>query len=218
MIKFLKNECSLYVINLDKDVDRMKFIDSQLKKYDIPYTRVSGSYRPHRPVLGCTESHIKAINQSLSNDKHAVIIEDDAFFTEEFDKHSIEYEDALKKLKWDMVFLYYSGYRPKEGIVRENDNNLWLRGNTFGAHFFIINTYFKKRVLDNITKKNKPVDDMYAGMVKTCNMFVTKSNLVAQNCSFMSNIINKFRKDGKHNGVFKNIDNKSFDHKIKGVN
>lgn len=111
----------VYVINLDRDIDRMRLLDSQLKKLGIEYTRfsaVDGSTITHSKYLteycnsfctngmkGCALSH-RAIWEDVvrNNYSNVCIFEDDAklsdTFNEDFDKM---WRQAPKK--YDIFYL-----------------------------------------------------------------------------------------------------------------
>ena len=102
MVDWLKT----YVINLDKDENRMQQIDHKLRQYKIPYIRfpavngksltteqinevttfASRHFLLSYAMLGCALSHInlyKAIAESTDDHKWYLILEDDAIFTDD---------------------------------------------------------------------------------------------------------------------------------------
>jgi GR25 family glycosyltransferase involved in LPS biosynthesis len=111
----------VYVINLDKDVDRMKKLDAQLKANGIEYTRfsaVNGSKVIHSKYLteycntfctdgmkGCALSH-RAIWEDVvaNNYSHVCILEDDAHIADNFNE---EFDKSWKQLskKYDIFYL-----------------------------------------------------------------------------------------------------------------
>lgn len=114
----------IYVINLDKDTERMKHMEKML--FPNSYTRISGVYgnkqdfstnddiyylsKLYTPksALGCALSHRKAMNSFLENSKkeYALILEDDAVPNDE--KNYIhQIENILKEapLDWDIIKL-----------------------------------------------------------------------------------------------------------------
>jgi len=111
----------VYVINLDKDTERLEKIDAQLRAYNIQYERfsaVQGSTVKNSPLLtaycnsfctdgmkGCAISHktlwAKAVQEGY---KSILILEDDALLADDFDT---KLKNAWYQVPsdYDMVFL-----------------------------------------------------------------------------------------------------------------
>lgn len=126
----------VYVINLDKDVERMQFMDTQLTKLGIEYIRLSGVYGREIKNLsdvyddvlakkyngksmllneiGCALSHKKAYDDFLEktslNEKleYALVLEDDVQLPNNF-KEIIEQEIEKnnKSQKWEYLLFDY---------------------------------------------------------------------------------------------------------------
>ncbi len=108
----------VFVINLDKDKDRMASINAQLRELGIPYERVSGVYAKEmpeeeinktvnrfrwwcaigRPVVpaevGCALSH-KKIYEMMSSDEAVCILEDDVVIEKSFHKNVKDIETVI---------------------------------------------------------------------------------------------------------------------------
>lgn len=139
----------VYVINLNRSVDRLSQIKDQLERLNLPFKRVeaidgnqldleksrvnhckfhlSQKRKCENRELGCAESHRKVWNQILENgDRYALILEDDVIlpkYTNEF-LHLIE-----KNLKLDVVNLSSSGSYSLslEKLKFLKSNNLYRR-------------------------------------------------------------------------------------------
>lgn len=123
---------SVFVINLDKDTERMRFMHEQLSKLGIKYTRqtaVLGSqYKPTlaeydeiealkkgghalRPnELGCALSHARVLEKIVTEQiPYALVLEDDVVlppnFTEVLEK---EVEKNISRNHWDYLLFDYT--------------------------------------------------------------------------------------------------------------
>lgn len=75
----------IYYINLDDRIMRKKHLLSQLNRLNIPnekITRISATYMPFNPQIGCALSHIEALTRAYQLEHETVLIlEDDFEFT-----------------------------------------------------------------------------------------------------------------------------------------
>ena len=96
-------------INLDHRTDRSEHIMHQLRSAEIPVSaihRISASYRPHLGALGCTESHIKALEFAAENKKWQwiALFEDDFTFRNPLQFQS-QIAAILRKAQPDVIML-----------------------------------------------------------------------------------------------------------------
>ena len=151
------NSFDFYVINLDKDIDRLNLIEKHL--YPNKFIRVSGiygnatnfennkdifitsRYLVPKSVLGCGLSHQKAINTFLttSTKDYAVILEDDAIPIN--NNYLNEINEAINKAPndWDVIKLDFT---PKY-------NNNFNKYFSLLATSYIINKKSAKKLLNN---------------------------------------------------------------------
>jgi GR25 family glycosyltransferase involved in LPS biosynthesis len=115
----------IYYINLDSNPERKEFMENQFLKYEIKnYTRVSGfdarkegvedillGSRPDKmsdAEIGCTISHLKAINYWYNNSdsEYAVIMEDDLMF-DLVEHWNFTWDEFFQEIPydWDVVQL-----------------------------------------------------------------------------------------------------------------
>jgi len=92
-----------YVINMDKDIDKMNFMVSQQSKIPADLIRVSAvdgrrltpqqiAQHTSRPcaefctksIIGCYLSHVKVWSEIVKNDDMAIVLEDDAEISDDF--------------------------------------------------------------------------------------------------------------------------------------
>ena len=111
----------VYVINLDKDTDRMEQIGAELSKYNIQYERfaaVQGSLIKNSPMLteycnsfctdgqkGCAISHKTLWNRAVKEGYRSILVlEDDAILADDFDT-KLKHAWYQVPSDYDMVFL-----------------------------------------------------------------------------------------------------------------
>lgn len=103
-----------YYINLKKRPDRKRQTEAEMNRVGIPKekrTHIVAVDRPHRPALGCTESHMKIMEDINKNGYEiCVILEDDVIWT----NNHISMEKLLTtisqtinrlQLQWHVVML-----------------------------------------------------------------------------------------------------------------
>jgi glycosyl transferase family 25 len=120
MNSFIDN---VYVINMDKDTDRLNKMTKECNKFNIKFQRFSGVDANKLSVqeknkyvtnfcqkyctngmIGCGLSHIKIYEDVINNNyNNVLILEDDIYFADDF--HTI-FNDALNNLPTDYDILY----------------------------------------------------------------------------------------------------------------
>lgn len=134
---------NIYVINMDKSINRLQKITKKLNKLNKNFTRISavngedltkmdklknctwfGRNCCTSSIIGCYMSHKKTWQTMINNnDKYALILEDDCNFVKSFDK---DFQNALHELfinqpDWDFLYCGYFGpYKkqlPKPNII-----------------------------------------------------------------------------------------------------
>ena len=132
----------VFVINLDKDIDRMTSVDAQLRRLGIDYKRVSGVYAKEmskegrkRAVnrlrwwcsigrsivpaeIGCALSHYN-IYRSMSPGEAVCILEDDVIMTDNFPCRLKEVESFVDVGKPQVIMLSSHNWpQSGHGVVR----------------------------------------------------------------------------------------------------
>lgn len=137
---------NVFVINLDKDKERMAFVDAQLRELGVGYERVPGVYakempkaelkrvvnrfrwwcaigRPIVPAeIGVALSHA-SIYRAMKPDEAVCVFEDDVFIDKEFKERLAKVSAAIDVRK-PQVYLFSDHQRhfaSLKGIVRSND-------------------------------------------------------------------------------------------------
>jgi len=156
----------IYYLNLDSREDRKNRIEDHFNKFKITAERIPGfiitpeevvNYDKGRELdehsrnlaparIGCSLSHLKAIqNAKDAGAENVLIFEDDAFI---FEEHIEVLKEALKELeylpKWDMLFLGANVLAPIHQIAPHIGK---LTG-AYCAHAYAVNAHFYDKLLE----------------------------------------------------------------------
>lgn len=173
----------IFYINLDKSIDRKRIMEFQFDIANVPnWTRISGidgsklnkDSNITQNELGCTLSHIKAIETAYKqNLPMAIIMEDDCYFM-----HMGIFIERLNKLiknapsDWTLLNLGPSHIICQDLFKFQTYIPIKKR-NCYLATAYIINRKGMKNVLDNYTKISPGEADVYifnqAGSTYHCN-------------------------------------------------
>jgi glycosyl transferase family 25 len=151
----------IYYINLDHRTDRRKEIEGVLDDLEIPIEkrqRISAIYNREFGALGCTRSHIVALETFLqTNSTYCMILEDDFIYdNKEIFINSIRYLFS-QNVEFDLVQLAYN----HNGLVYENTANPTLKrvkkaGTTSGM---IVHKRFANQLLANYRESEALLSD-----------------------------------------------------------
>jgi GR25 family glycosyltransferase involved in LPS biosynthesis len=145
-----------YYINLDYKLERNEKTKQELEKYNLQYLveRVSavaafnetikceyGSDDWKKCVDGCTQSHLKIINEAKEkNYERILVFEDDIYFYNGGFTHSIDIiESAINEIKdkdWEILYL---GGALLDDTITQVDKHLIEVERMNGAHAYILN-------------------------------------------------------------------------------
>jgi GR25 family glycosyltransferase involved in LPS biosynthesis len=161
----------VYVINMEKSLDRKNYIDEHFKKYGISdYTfikAVDGSVEDLSNLIenhnslpitkgeaACSLSHLKAIEQWLneSDSECAIFVEDDSSF-ETVDFWSFTWKDFLESIDYDYDILQLA-------IINNFTVNPRLHLREFldwSAAVYLIKRPYAKKLIEKHKKENKYV-------------------------------------------------------------
>jgi GR25 family glycosyltransferase involved in LPS biosynthesis len=132
MEKYVDN---VYLINMDKDIERLKKVTKECKKFNINFERLSGvdplklskkeldkyvtktcqNICPNG-LVGCGISHMKIYEDALKNNyKNILVLEDDVYFDDELYE---ELDKAMSELPkdYDILYLGCSGMCDKKQV------------------------------------------------------------------------------------------------------
>ena len=171
-----KIKIPILYINLDRSVDRKKFIEKQLKKVSDNYTRVSAIdgkkitnikkgvvdgvdyaneyHKLSTSELACLMSHIKAIKIAYEKgyDK-ALILEDDAvFYLKPLWEDSLDKITEMAPKDWEIIKLFsHGGFGFSCNNFKKDFQKIKLNDICTGATAYIINKSGMEKIL-NYTK------------------------------------------------------------------
>lgn len=200
----------IYVINMDKDKNRMKKLNTKMNKLGLEYKRISGvngkkiyhKYKNRTKLrpgqLGCLLSHINVIKDAVKNNyNNILVLEDDIVFHKNFhDEFAKKYNKLIKKEKnFDLIYLGCSQSLEGDGMWKYTkmkdeyyDNNL-----TDGTYAMLIN----KNIFNNILNAEKdlslPIDTYISMKILNSDNFKTFSlfpHIITSNVNEESNTDN----------------------------
>ena len=170
----MENTFDIYVINLDKDVDRLKKINNYLDKF----IRIPGIYGEHedftknedilylsrylcpKSVLGCFMSHRLALKTFLetSTKDYAVILEDDA--EPRFENYMEKINESIQNAPegWDIIKL---DYLPKYNIF---DKTTYTKFPSLILTAYIVNKKSAEHILKHKMVYHIDIQFMFMGL------------------------------------------------------
>ena len=218
-----------YVVNLDKDRERMEIVAQELKREKIPYKRFSavngktldlnspkcnkyfsevGKNKLKRSQMGCSMSHItlwETISKHKNPDDVFMILEDDAVIPQGFHTKIIPYYKELPK-NWDMILLGANTLIGKKfsNHLLYTDKSIKKNGN-YGLYSYLIRPNCAKKLLKTCEKMDKTIDHyLNKNFYLKNKVYFCNPHLVAHNYNFMSNIFNRTREnDSSKNNIIK---------------
>ncbi len=192
----------LYLINLDKNRERLDYINQQAKREQIEINRFPAIYgrdvdenilinkgvisKGHtllKGELGCALSHVNLLTklyQTLKKDEYGVIFEDDVIIPTDFRKklHKV-LEDA--PAKWDILYLggcNIKGAQEPPYFIRPTVN---LPSTNLCAHAYVVKRDSIPKLLHYLTPLYRPIDSQWRNYFKDMDVFFVNPNLVVQN-------------------------------------
>jgi len=170
----------VYVINLDKDVERLRTVDSALRKQGILYERVSATVGKKVAndlrlthlcnafctdgIKGCALSHHRIWEDALRNGYSRILVfEDDALIPDDFDKKVREIMGKLPE-SYDILFLGCQYFCRNKTLVEKVghtlmgttpeavDDTIQKVSGSVGAHATIYTHVFMKKII------NEPIE------------------------------------------------------------
>jgi GR25 family glycosyltransferase involved in LPS biosynthesis len=168
----------IYVINLDRRLDRWESVSKQLKDLNVEFTRVSAVDGKALEIPGwqaCTMSHRKVLQEAQDIGLNNVLIfEDDVVFTKDF---SERLSKAIAELPedWDIFYLGASFHKTTVQI----SSQLSRADETYCNHAIGIN----KSTIDLLLKKvseNDVIDKVIASLQSQIKAYAITPSICVQ--------------------------------------
>jgi GR25 family glycosyltransferase involved in LPS biosynthesis len=181
---------NILYINLEKRKDKKDFTEKQLKKINRTAIRInaidhSDSLNKDHRILGCTYSHLKALEYAIENKYENVLItEDDSDFLTDKVKLDIP-EDAI------IVYLSWKVFRKTETDVTLVKGINKIKNAVLSNAYFLPNRAAILTVYNTIvtSKRKYPIDLMFKDKIqKTMPCYAVYPPPVLQTDEFISDI------------------------------
>ena len=201
----------IYIINMDKDADRMKKLNNKMNKLGLKYKRISGidgkkiyekyegktNLRPGQ--LGCLLSHQIVLKDAIKNNyNNILVLEDDVIFHKDF--HN-EFKKKFKYLidrekNFDLIYL---GCSQKHNWKNINIKKEYLDGYKMDGTFsMIINNNIYKKIINLSNNLDKPIDRVLYDNIQKNNTYCFYPYVVSVNGNCISNTENYYNINQKY--------------------
>ena len=181
----------IYIINLDRKVERYTYVRNQLDKMKITnYRRVSAidgfklttdkllsfgltsELAERKGLAGCAASHIKVWKHIAENKLGwTLILEDDAHFHPDFMKIFSEYwKHCPKNAK-----IIFPGFSTDASV--ENSNKMIIEKSVMCTHAYMLRWQGAQELLDNLLPISQPVDIALDNYLKDKGCFIFNGNI-----------------------------------------
>ena len=161
----------IYVINLDKDTEKLQHFKQQIGD-SFSYSRIKGveplegNNKLNKGQLGCLSSHILILEDAIKNNyKKILIFEDDIILKDSWENIKTA-ANNLQYLETNLLYLGCSQHRwNRIKTLAEKRENINIEKNyyhcirSYGSFAVIINNSIYKTLLNMYKLKCKPVDN-----------------------------------------------------------
>jgi len=173
----------VYVVNMDKDVDRLEHMDKEFERIGVKYKRIpavdaskneyiinkyKNKNQEFRNAVGLLKSHVGIMKDALDNKYDTIaIFEDDVIFCDDFDERFDYYIKNLPK-DWQVAYLgchFHSCRLPTVSI--DNKNYIYSVKKCYGTFAMVFNNQngtFDK-IIKHVDKEQMPLDNYYAHLL-----------------------------------------------------
>lgn len=203
----------IYVINMDKDTNRLKILDKKLKKLNLTYKRITGidgkkiypyyknktKLRPGQ--LGCLLSHINVIKNAIKNNyNNILVLEDDIVFHKNFHGEFIKkYKKLIKnENKFDLIYLGCSQSMRDNGKWNNTimKDEYYINYGTDGTFGMLINKNIFSKIIEDNKNIKIPIDTSLTNNIlatKKYKCFTLYPHLITSKVDEISNTDNRKR-------------------------
>ena len=189
---------NVYLINMNKDNDRLEKVTKECDKVGIKFERFSGikvsdlsqnildKYIPTETqkygtdeMIGCGLSHLLIWQDAVKNNyKNILVLEDDVYFTDDFNEYLKNVMEEVPD-DYDILYLGYfdSMYNPPPIC---GFNYIYKPIFPLALHAYIISNKGLKKLLNLITKIDNHIDQIIAKNKGNLNIYVSQKKIVNQ--------------------------------------
>jgi GR25 family glycosyltransferase involved in LPS biosynthesis len=159
----------IYIINMDKDIKRMKKLNKKMKNIGLNYTRITGVvgsdiYKNYNTKLnpgqlGCLLSHQNVLKDAIKNNyNNILVLEDDVIFHKDFHNIFKKYYKYLidREKNFDLLYL---GASQKHDWKNIKINKHYYKTKKLDGFFaIIINKSLFNLIFERANTLEKPID------------------------------------------------------------
>lgn len=169
---------AVYLINLQRRLDRLEDVTQELCNHNISFTRINAVDAENEkinPSTACRLSHISVLERSQGK---TLIFEDDAIFMENFEEN---FSQAIQTLPDDWDIMYLGAYVLKSEPV----NKQWIRllqGSS--THAYSIHPNKVNYFIDAAKNFDGHIDVCYSNHFPKIKAYACQPTLVKQKPSY----------------------------------
>lgn len=197
----------VFVINLKKRPDRLQDVSADLKRVGFTDVRVIEAIdgpahypsllRGHAANLGCTQSHLKAIEDNLRAGRPVAVCEDDNEFVGSPEEIQALIADFLRAPEYDVLCLSARVRGPKVSVSPEFNLVSWALAPAFyiakpRAREPLLSAYRKSIHRLRAQRRRGPFDQVWSSIQRYRLLFVTPVQRLARQKESHSDIQGKF--------------------------
>jgi GR25 family glycosyltransferase involved in LPS biosynthesis len=184
----------IYCINLESRKDRWEQSLIEFKEHNLitdRYNAIDGKIvnslgRLSRGEHGCLLSHLNVIKDAKENNLSKILVlEDDVEFSENMTQKFFTYIEELDD--WDIIYFgaYHSLNNPYNPYpLLQITDHFYKTIHSVAAHCYAVNSTVYDALIEEISKKSKPLDDHHTEIQKKFKCFVIRPHLAWQKPSF----------------------------------
>lgn len=162
----------VYIINLDKDKDKLLSATAALRQIGFKDIRRFPGYQIDTPKLGCATSHNALLQIVSEHDMPVLVVEDDIAINHGY-QVEIDIPDSA-----DAVYLgiskfgLYDNHGTRKISAEYYDSELYRIYNMLGAHAILyLNNHYPKFLVDETQKQIDVQDNQDKARARTMHMF-----------------------------------------------
>jgi GR25 family glycosyltransferase involved in LPS biosynthesis len=189
---------NVYLINMDKDKERLKAVTKECDNINIKFERFPGvnvnnlskeilnKYIPNKiqkygpnGMIGCGLSHLFVWKDAINkNYKNILVLEDDVFFTDDFNEYFL---NVIKEVPEDYDILYL-GYKDKICNPPKNCSFNYVYKPYFplNLHAYIVSNKGLKKLVSLIDKIHYHIDWLIAQKIDKLNIYASQKRIANQ--------------------------------------